>query len=505
MQNTLCNAMVEYNGPAALWLGSLAAAAADDVTGDPDDVTGGSAAAACAGDWSCEPPPDFRLLVPPPPVPEYMQEYVERLHQASGECLLCTWAAANDSDPLTGAALASRRAAPTRAMPPGSALTAALTSQAAHITFQPPTQTGGIRVGRLCRLTKEAAGGSSSWIPVLVAVALLSALVGAVVMVVLIRCRSSVSVIRCDELTPLAAGRTQPRPPTSGSLQRRAPVIVSVSAGLCPLDSTDQAKESPPPPPASKPPDDGSAVAGAGAGAAPGGWAMPWRRSERRPPAPGEHGFGGGPYSMPDQDSVVYAELNSVGASRAAAQQPYLLNTYSEIGEPRRLMPDGTYENAGYLVDGPAGGESAGSDPSSAYYSDASGGEPTRLSRRGRPRAGAAPPAAVRRRLPLATRPAEPPLQPLPPDDPRLLHAAIVEPTCSYDVPAEAAPDADSGPRSGDSGNRSGSEPASPERRRPPRLPLPRLPGRRPRPAPKRTSPDRPPPPPPQLYCSEYV
>ncbi|KAF0311827.1 Cytoplasmic FMR1-interacting protein [Amphibalanus amphitrite] len=48
--------------------------------------------------------------------------------------------------------LASRRAAPTRAMPPGSALTAALTSQAAHIAFQPPTQTGVIQVGRLCRL-----------------------------------------------------------------------------------------------------------------------------------------------------------------------------------------------------------------------------------------------------------------------------------------------------------------------------------------------------------------
>ncbi|KAF0290266.1 hypothetical protein FJT64_011478 [Amphibalanus amphitrite] len=39
-------------------------------------------------------------------------------------------------------------------MPPGSALTAALTSQAAHIAFQPPTQTGVIQVGRLCRLTK---------------------------------------------------------------------------------------------------------------------------------------------------------------------------------------------------------------------------------------------------------------------------------------------------------------------------------------------------------------
>ncbi|KAF0313952.1 Peroxidasin-like protein [Amphibalanus amphitrite] len=56
--------------------------------------------------------------------------------------------------------LASRRAAPTRAMPPGSALTAALTSQAAHIAFQPPTQTGVIQVGRLCRLTSD--GGATS-------------------------------------------------------------------------------------------------------------------------------------------------------------------------------------------------------------------------------------------------------------------------------------------------------------------------------------------------------
>ncbi|KAF0298375.1 hypothetical protein FJT64_004239 [Amphibalanus amphitrite] len=46
---------------------------------------------------------------------------------------------------IHGIALASRRAAPTRAMPPGSALTAALTSQAAHIAFQPPTQTAVIR------------------------------------------------------------------------------------------------------------------------------------------------------------------------------------------------------------------------------------------------------------------------------------------------------------------------------------------------------------------------
>ncbi|KAF0304788.1 hypothetical protein FJT64_023465 [Amphibalanus amphitrite] len=38
-------------------------------------------------------------------------------------------------------------------MPPGSALTAALTSQAAHIAFQPPTQTGVIQ-----RLAMEGPG-----------------------------------------------------------------------------------------------------------------------------------------------------------------------------------------------------------------------------------------------------------------------------------------------------------------------------------------------------------
>ncbi|KAF0301985.1 Neurogenic differentiation factor 4 [Amphibalanus amphitrite] len=50
---------------------------------------------------------------------------------------------------LSRRALCSRRAAPTRVMPPGSALTAALTSQAAHIAFQPPTQTGVIQVKAL--------------------------------------------------------------------------------------------------------------------------------------------------------------------------------------------------------------------------------------------------------------------------------------------------------------------------------------------------------------------
>ena len=49
------------------------------------------------------PPPDFLRMVPPPPVPEFMEDYVQRLHQASGECLLCNWAHNNDSLLLVGA------------------------------------------------------------------------------------------------------------------------------------------------------------------------------------------------------------------------------------------------------------------------------------------------------------------------------------------------------------------------------------------------------------------
>ncbi|KAF0308004.1 hypothetical protein FJT64_020714 [Amphibalanus amphitrite] len=55
------------------------------------------------------PPPDFLRMVPPPPVPEFMEDYVQRLHQASGECLLCNWAHNNDSMLLVGAGQSHRR------------------------------------------------------------------------------------------------------------------------------------------------------------------------------------------------------------------------------------------------------------------------------------------------------------------------------------------------------------------------------------------------------------
>lgn len=104
-----------------------------------------------------------------------------------------------------------------------------------------------------------------------------------------------------------------------------------------------------------------------------------------------------------DAISAVYAELNSVSGSVHHHHPIYHLNTYSEIREPcrmsmpppptapgglhlRRLLGDGTYENAGYDHHRVAGGaiihlmehdalSSAGcsaSTPSSAYYSDLS-------------------------------------------------------------------------------------------------------------------------------------
>lgn len=103
-----------------------------------------------------------------------------------------------------------------------------------------------------------------------------------------------------------------------------------------------------------------------------------------------------------DDISAVYAELNSVAGSTVHRPSPiYHLNTYSEIREPhhilppppaqpthhsaatlhlRRLLSDGTYENAGYALErgvilmehDAVSSNCSASTPSSAYYSDLS-------------------------------------------------------------------------------------------------------------------------------------
>lgn len=349
----------------------------------------------------------------------------------------------------------------------------------------------------------------------------------------------------------------------------------------------DRAKEtSAPPLPTSKPP------GGRGGGGGPSclherprGWGgRLWQRSgsqeqSLRSPASvldSEHSYTEHPYTCPDQESAVYAELNSVSASQGVpAYRTYMMNTYSEIGEPRlavprRLLPDGTYENAGYVLEPAGGGESgsgsgSGSNHSSAYYSDVSAGEPAVVlsaaggSQRRRRRDGELAGAAARlpvprqcpRRVPVNLLPDAgdiPENLENPPPESTMIAAtrkgshyhgldnqslsvagrlAAPPETCGLpltlavrtapfpaagsrrELPLNASfrSDPDSGQRSGDSGNRSGSEQGSLDRAR--QLPL--LPSRRLQGPQKRgvytlatqaePSPPTPPPPP----SSEYV
>ena len=314
--------------------------------------------------------------------------------------------------------------------------------------------------------------------------------------------------------------------------------------GLCPLVAMDRPKEEAPPLPSSKPP------AGRGEDGDPGrprAWSgRLWAR-----PAGGADSassYADQPYTFPDQESAVYAELNSVAGSQGVpAYRAYVMNTYSEIRDPRRLLPDGTYENAGYILE-PAhggGGESggSGSNHSSAYYSDISaGGQPVGGSQRRRRRELSSVSARVvfPRRLPVPVNllpdAADLPdnLENPPPESTviaatrrgsqyRLLDSRTLAAAGRLAAAAGAAgvpcgppgdtlrqphnmsfrSDPDSGQRSGDSGNRSGSEQGSLERRPLPLLPSRRLQGPQKRGVYTLTQQCEEPPPPP--HASEYV
>ena len=142
-----------------------------------------------------------------------------------------------------------------------------------------------------------------------------------------------------------------------------------------------------------------------GAGKQKNSWPM---RLWKRVTGNGADHYAQDPYlSVVDQSdavSAVYAELNSVAGSTAVHRAPsvalYHLNTYSEIREPghliappcaatvpqqtqtaatlhlRRLLSDGTYENAAYALERGVilveHDTASSSTPSSAYYSDLS-------------------------------------------------------------------------------------------------------------------------------------
>ncbi|XP_042238733.1 uncharacterized protein LOC121877187 [Homarus americanus] len=215
-------------------------------------------------------------------------------------------------------------------------------------------------------------------------VALISAVVGAAVMVVLLRCRKFKILPSGRDTCPmLLRGTWTKGSATSATGGGTGGTATRVSAGG---GATKTGEEAP---------------AAATGGTTHTGWSMKlWRRgsSQERPLRPAssqgsENSYTEEPYVNADAQSAVYAELNSTtastpgSASGGVSYRPYSLNTYSEIPDPlrpltlagglRAYISESTYENAGYVLseaglEQPESSVGSTSTPSSAYYSDVS-------------------------------------------------------------------------------------------------------------------------------------
>lgn len=220
-------------------------------------------------------------------------------------------------------------------------------------------------------------------IGVLVGVALISAVVGAGVMVVLLRCRKIKILPSGRDTCPMLLRGTW----TKGSTTSATGGGPTGTAPRVSEGTTKTGEEVP--------------VAPTGGGTTHTGWSMKlWRRgsSQERPLRPtssqgSENSYTEEPYVNADTQSAVYAELNSTtasapgSASGGVSYRPYSLNTYSEIPDPlrplslagglRAYISESTYENAGYVLseaglEQPESSVGSTSTPSSAYYSDVS-------------------------------------------------------------------------------------------------------------------------------------
>ncbi|XP_047472609.1 uncharacterized protein LOC125027559 [Penaeus chinensis] len=221
-------------------------------------------------------------------------------------------------------------------------------------------------------------------IGVLVGVALISAVVGAAVMVVLLRCRKFKILPSGRDTCPMLLRGTWTKG-SSASATASGPGGTA-TRGVPAGEAAGKAGEE----------------AAATGGTTHTGWSMKlWRRgsSQERPLRPAssqgsENSYTEEPYVNADAQSAVYAELNSTSGSTPAGSaasgvsyHPYSLNTYSEIPDPlrplslagglRAYISEGTYENAGYVLseaglEQPESSVGSTSTPSSAYYSDVS-------------------------------------------------------------------------------------------------------------------------------------
>ncbi|XP_066967173.1 uncharacterized protein [Macrobrachium rosenbergii] len=333
----------------------------------------------CTDTLECEefsalpPPPDFILTLPPPPVPPFLQGAIGRLQEEGrkrkklestedededkeqdleyDQCSLCEWATGGNNT----------------------------------LNLLPPPSESGV-------------GGGM--IGVLVGVAFISAVVGAAVMVILLRCRKFKILPSGRDTCPMllrgtwTKGSNTNAPSSSSGTATRSTDGGGTGGGVISSsgvssDSSEVAVKAV-----------GENPTAAGGGTTHTGWSMKlWRRgsSQERPLRPSssqgsENSYTEEPYVNADAHSAVYAELNSTGSTPVSASgvsyHPYSLNTYSEIPDPLRPMSivsgglrsyitEGTYENAGYVlseagIEHPESSVGSTSTPSSAYYSDVS-------------------------------------------------------------------------------------------------------------------------------------
>ncbi|XP_057373431.1 uncharacterized protein LOC130694380 [Daphnia carinata] len=331
-------------------------------------------------------------LPPPPPVPPTLTELVKQLNQLGqvaqeqttvgnddNECLLCQWATLN---------------------------------------------------GTIDLLPNSELSSENTWVPMLVVVALVSAMLGAVLMITALKCRrfkvlprggscptlpvgymvgegkegvvqSNASELSGMETMPKSYTARQPAETngtmtsTLGRPRLETPTmnVVTDSAGQPhPMQQLQKQTAK------TKPSETAT------------GWRVKlWRKMTGS--GCNDSDYCQHPYGADESDdiSAVYAELNSVAGSTVHRPSPiYHLNTYSEIREPhhvmmpppphpphpqqpqtsslaatlhlRRLLSDGTYENAGYALErgvilmehDAVSSNCSASTPSSAYYSDLS-------------------------------------------------------------------------------------------------------------------------------------
>lgn len=396
------------------------------------------------------PPPDLLFFLPPPPLPAFLFTSLSESdvlvdggggRAEDGICNLCEWALGINGSGTTsavqhaGESNVNNEAAdvPGGSEGGGDGGTPSLVNHGSKTTRTSATTT-----------TTTSSDDRATWISILVAASFGSAAIGAVLMVVLLKCRKFKILPVTDSCPILPDGYFASKSSSNSSQE-----VVHVSSTDDPEDS-DRIRNPPntntsspavikPPPPTQPPRASHRRSEKPHTTTGSSGWSF-WRRSRGNQSSStstaehplrsssttmcsSENSYSEEPYVVSEHSSALYAELNSVcqqqdGVGIGAAPpfyRTYSMNTYSEVSDPskggghhchcqqhahphhhhhqhqqhKRLISDGAYENAAYVVsDGSehfghceCGASSPGlqvetdsldTPSSSAYYSDSS-------------------------------------------------------------------------------------------------------------------------------------